>query len=186
MSKKLRTWIATPAETRTVWAITSLCIVVTIGAFMWPQIKPDSDPGKPSTLAKPPAATAKRSESTSPHRPVQAKPVAPSKKASKPTGHVKPALPALPNSVASKQMVKPVASKTLASGYYVQLGAFKDQKRAQTLASRLSPTWNTHIASRPGGMLAVWIGPYRTSKEASRYREKIASGTKLKGFVVKH
>jgi cell division septation protein DedD len=186
MAKRLRSWIATSAETRTVWVIASLCIAVTIGAFLWPQIKPDSDSGKSSTLIKPPAAMVKRPESASLHRPVQTKPAVPPKKASKQAGHVKPAPPTLPNSVPPKQMIKPVASTTLASGYYVQLGAFKDQKRARTLFSRLSPTWKTHIASRPNGMLAVWVGPYRTSKEASRYREKIASAAKLKGFVVKH
>jgi cell division septation protein DedD len=168
------------------WSIASLCIAMAIGAFLWPQIKPDSDSGKSSTLIKPPAAMVKQSESTPLHRPVQTKPVAPSKKAGKPAEHVKPAPPALPNSVASKQMAEPVASKILVSGYYVQLGAFKDQKRARTLFSRLSPTWKTHIASRPNGMHAVWVGPYPTHKEASRYREKITSTTKLKGFVVKH
>lgn len=186
MPKRLRAWIATPTETRMAWSIASLCIAVAIAAFLWPQIKPDSGSEKSSTLMKPTAAMVKRSESVSLHRPVQTKPVAPSKKASKPTEHVKPAPPTLPNSVAPKQMAEPVASKTLASGYYVQLGAFKDQKRARTLFSRLSPTWKTHIASRPNGMHAVWVGPYRTYKEASRYREKITSTAKLKGFVVKH
>ena len=186
MPKRLRAWIATPAETRTVWVIASLCIAVTIVSFLWPQIKPVSDSGKPVALMEPSATVIKQPAAESLHNPVQTKSVVPPKKASKPAEHVKSAPSTLPNSVPPKQMVKPVASKTLASGYYVQLGAFKDQKRAQTLSSRLSPTWNTHIASRPNGMLAVWIGPYRTSKEASRYREKIASTAKLKGFVVKH
>jgi cell division septation protein DedD len=183
MPKRLRAWIATPAETRTVWVIASLCIAVTIGAFLWPQIKPDSDSGKPVALMEPSAAMTKRPGSASPHRPVQTKSVV---ETGKPAERVKSAPKSSSNRAPSKQMAEPAASKTLASGYYVQLGAFKDQKRAQTLFSRLSPTWKTHIASRPNGMLAVWIGPYRTYKEASRHREKIASTAKLKGFVVKH
>lgn len=183
MPKRLRAWIATPAETRTVWAIASLCIAVTIVSLLWPQIKPDSDSGKPVALMEPSVAVTKQPAAKSLHTPVQTKHAV---EPGKPAERVKSAPKSSSNRAPSKQMAEPVASKTLASGYYVQLGAFKDQKRARTLASRLSPTWNTHITSRPSGMLAVWIGPYRTSKEASRYREKIASTAKLKGFVVKH
>lgn len=184
MSKRLRTWIATPAETRAAWVVASLCVAVTIGAFVWPQIKPDS--GKSSALIKPPAAGVEQPETASPRPPVQTKPAIPPKKAGTPAGHVKPAKSALPGSVPAKQMVEPVASKTLTSGYYIQLGAFKDQKPARILFSRLSPTWKTHITSRPNGMFAVWVGPYATYKEASLYRKKIMSTAKLKGFVVKH
>jgi cell division septation protein DedD len=186
MPKRLHAWIAKPTETRIAWVIASLCIAVAIGAFLWPQIKPDTNSKKAPSPIKSSAAVVKQPEPPSRHRPVQTKPVVPPKKASKPAEHAKPAPKTSPNRVPSKQLIKPVASKTLASGYYVQLGAFKDQKRARTLSRKLSPTWNTHIASRPGRMFAVWAGPYKTSKEASRYREKIASTAKLKGFVVKH
>jgi len=186
MAKRLRAWIATPTETRMAWSIASLCIAVTIAAFLWPQIKPVSDSGKSVTLIKPSAVVAKQPESKPPHRPVQTRPVAPPKKTDKPAERVKSAPKTLLNSVPPKQTAEPVASTALASGYYVQLGAFKDQKRARTLFSRLNPTWKTHITSRPNRMFAVWVGPYPTHKEASRYREKIASTAKLKGFVVKH
>ncbi|MFC1545958.1 SPOR domain-containing protein [Pseudomonadota bacterium] len=83
-------------------------------------------------------------------------------------------------------VTKAIPAKSLASGYYIQLGAFKDSTRAQKLSKKLASTWKTHITSRPNGMLAVWNGPYATFKEASLYREKITSTTKLKGFVVKH
>jgi len=184
MPKRLRAWIATPAETRTSWVIASLCVAVAIGSFLWPQIKPDSDSGKLATSMESSAVVVKRPES--PHHSIQTKAVVQPGKVNKPVVRVKPTPSPASKSVMPEQPIKPVASKTLTSGYYVQLGAFKDQKRAQTLSSRLSPTWKTHIASRPNGMLAVWVGPYATSKEASRYREKIASTTKLKGFVVKH
>ena len=109
MSKRLRTWIATPAETRAAWVIASLCVAVTIGAFVWPQNKPDSDSGKSSTLIKPPATTAKQPEAAAPHPPVQTKPVMQPKKASTPAGHVKPTQSTLPGSVLPKQIVAPGA-----------------------------------------------------------------------------
>ncbi|MDT8376225.1 MAG: SPOR domain-containing protein [Mariprofundaceae bacterium] len=184
MPKRLRTWIATPAETRTIRVVTSLCIAVAIGALLWPQIRPASDAGKPAASIESPAVAVKPQKSA--HHSVRTSPVAEPGKAAGPAEQLQPVPPPLPASAPPKQPSSPVASKTVASGYYVQLGAFRDQKRARTLSGRLSPTWETHIASRPNGMLAVWVGPYATSGEASRAREKIASVAKLKGFVVKH
>jgi len=182
MPKRLRAWIASPAEARTAWVIASLCVAVAIGSFLWPQIKPDS--GIVATSMKPSAVVEKRPGS--PHHSIQTKTIVQPGKASKPVARVKPAPSPASKRVTPEQTVKPVASKTVASGHYIQLGAFKEPKRAQALARRLTPTWKIHIVSRSNGMLAVWVGPYATSKEASRYREKIASTTKLKGFVVKH
>jgi len=180
MAKKLRAWITTPAETRTAWITASLCVVVIIGAFLWPQLKPDSE--TVHVPAKAPATVLKRSLPKTPPAPV--KPAAQPKQIAKPVEKAK-------SSPQPKKSVKAATAKTvpatsLATGYYVQLGAFKDSKRAKKLSKKLAPTWKTHIASRPNGMIAVWVGPYKTNKEAARYRDKIASTTKLKGFVVKH
>jgi len=179
---RLRSWTATTAEIRTAWVTASLCMAVTITSFLWPQTKPEFGSKPDITPAKRSAAALKQPVPKAPSTPT--KPVAQPKQISKTVEKLKP-------TPKPKKEVKAVASKTvtatsLASGYYVQLGAFKDQKRAQTLAKKLTPAWKTHIASRPNGMIAVWVGPYTTSKEATRYREKIASRTKLKGFVVKH
>jgi len=176
MPKRLRAWTTTPAETRIAWITASLCVVVIIVAFLWPQIKPDSASESKSIQTK----TAK----TIPAPSLAKSPPVISKPATKPVEKPKTAPQAKKR--VKVTVTKAIPAKSLASGYYIQLGAFKDSTRAQKLSKKLASTWKTHITSRPNGMLAVWNGPYATFKEASLYREKITSTTKLKGFVVKH
>ena len=176
MPKRLRAWTTTPAETRTAWITASLCVVVIIVAFLWPQIKPDSGSESKRVQAK--------TTKTVTTAPVAKAPPLISKPATKPVEKPKAALQAKKR--VKSTVTKAIPAKSLASGYYVQLGAFRDSTRARKLSKKLAPTWKTHITSRPNGMLAVWNGPYATFKEASLYREKIISTTKLKGFVVKH
>jgi len=83
-----------------------------------------------------------------------------------------------------KPQTKPASR--LPGGYYVQVGAFSKQKGAETLASKMAIHWITHIKTKSNKMLAVWVGPYATSKEAAKIKAEIASRTKTKGFIVKN
>ena len=177
MPKRLRAWIASPAETRATWIIASICIAVTIGFLLWPLAKSDSSNIQLATQADTVTTVLKQPKPL--HHTAQPK------KIKKSAERLKPASPPLPKSTLEKQPHKSVVSATLASGYYVQLGAFKDDQRAESLSKKLGSAWQTHIASRPNGMIAVWVGPYKTSKEATRFRDKLLLSTKLKGFVVK-
>jgi len=69
------------------------------------------------------------------------------------------------------------------SGYYVQLGAFKEQTRAKGLADRLSHLgWPSHIIAR-GQLHAVWAGPATTRKKAEQLQKAIAAKLGNEGFI---
>jgi len=176
------------------WIIASLCIVLVIGAFLWPMAGSE-EKGKTASRQKPVVeepsietiiATAQTKEERHQIK-RQAEPVQPVQPARAPAPEkaapvaVEKAVPAV-KAVAQSTKV----SATLPAGYYVQLGAFKERQRAEALTKRLSANWVTHIKAKPNNMRAVWAGPYPSSKEAERIKAEIAARTKIKGFIVKN
>jgi cell division septation protein DedD len=204
MSNKRRTWIATPTESRIAWIVAAATVVVVVAVFFWPHamtlgpettVSTDPQPADDESIGeiiakvqrtekhtiRPQADTAPANDpqpavKTQPKvtKPV---PVIAEKPEPKPVAKAKPA-PVV------KHQAKPTSG--LPKGYYVQVGAFSKQKGAETLASKMATHWITHIKSKSNKMLAVWIGPYASSKEAGKIKAEIASRTKIKGFIVKN
>lgn len=183
MSNKLRAWVATPTETRTAWIIASVCIALVIGSFLWPMID--------STFIEKNTSASKekiKSETESIEKiivKVQKQEAQTEKNSPQPAPVPKKAAPVTAKKTQSAS--KPTATpKSLPKGYYVQVGAFKERKRAQTLQKKLAANWKTQLKDKPNKMVAVWAGPYKNSKEAARIKTEISTRTKIKGFIVKN
>jgi cell division septation protein DedD len=184
MSKQLRAWTATPAETRAAWIVASLSIVLVIVSFLWPLMKDGYSDNVGISTQKRVSDTKSiekiianvRQEEI--HK-VKTRPE--KKKISRPAPAPKRTAP-----VAAQKSRQKTASATLPKGYYVQTGAFKERKRAEALQKRLAANWKTHTKVKPGNIIAVWAGPYKSSKEANRIKAEIASRAKIKGFIIKN
>ncbi|HXH65053.1 MAG TPA: SPOR domain-containing protein, partial [Mariprofundaceae bacterium] len=115
-----------------------------------------------------------------------AKPLFPPAPAPKPEPTVTPA--PKPQQAAPAPTTKPQATATampLPAGYYVQVGSFKDKQRAIALAGKVEDQhWQSRIAARPGGLHAVWVGPYPTRDAAEQAKPGLKKDTGLSGFVV--
>lgn len=80
---------------------------------------------------------------------------------------------------------RPVPVASIPTGYYVQLGSFKNKEGAATLARKAATRhWSSYVAPRPNGLHAVWIGPYRTRAEVDRAKEQLHKDMGISGFVV--
>ncbi|MDX8403277.1 MAG: SPOR domain-containing protein [Mariprofundaceae bacterium] len=183
MSKKLRTWVATPAETKAAWIIASICIVLVVGSFLWPLI--DNNYSEKNTFVSKQKIMPETESIEKIIAKVQKGGTQAEKKRPQPTPALKKTAPetAKKNQPASKPIT---TSKILPNGYYVQLGAFKERKRAQTLQKKLAANWKTQLKEKSNNMIAVWAGPYKNSKEATRIKSEIITRTKIKGFIVKN
>jgi len=207
MGKKLHLWIASPKESRTAWIIASISIVVVAAAFIWPDFDPANSPDLRSETVRTTAQkaeasdglhadlTKKDSESIkeiivavqekhaikSEPKPVQAPPPVVQKSTVQPKEVAKP-------TPSSKNTPKPPATvkSRPVSGYYVQLGAFKEKQRAVALQKKLASHWKAILKEKANNMTAVWVGPYPNSKEAEAAKHSIALRNKMKGFIVKN
>lgn len=80
---------------------------------------------------------------------------------------------------------RPVPVAAVPAGYYVQLGSYKNKDGAETLAKKAAfKHWSAYVAPRPGGLHAVWIGPYRKQTEAEQAKLKLHKDLGISGFVV--
>ena len=95
----------------------------------------------------------------------------------------KPPAPDLP------QDAPPTTNNTspLSSGYYIQVGAFSDKKRASAMQQKIQHAgWPVHIMPKAKGLLGVVIGPYPSRKQAEQQQKKILQQLKLKGYPIQH
>jgi len=68
-------------------------------------------------------------------------------------------------------------------GYFVQIGAFRDQQHALNLQARLAAKEvNVDIANKKG-LYAVLAGPYATDAAAQSAKQSLAASHHLAGFV---
>ncbi|MES0372072.1 MAG: SPOR domain-containing protein [Mariprofundaceae bacterium] len=187
MSKKLRGWVATPNETKTAWIIASACIVLVVVSFLWPQIGSDyieEITSTPKQKIKPENESIEKIIVK-----VQKQENRTVTKSPQPAPALKKPVPVIAEKAkqTSKPAPKPAtASKTLSKGYYVQVGAFKEHKRALVLQKKMASHWNIQLREKANKMVAVWAGPYKSSKEATRIKAEITTRTKIKGFIVKN
>ncbi|RMH62309.1 MAG: SPOR domain-containing protein [Zetaproteobacteria bacterium] len=73
------------------------------------------------------------------------------------------------------------------AGYYVQVGAFSDKRRALALRARVRKAgWPAQLIPKGHGLLAVAIGPYLTRKEASHKQQRILGQLHLKGYPIQY
>lgn len=198
MNQKLRTWIATPAETRTAWIIASGCVALIIAVLLWPlkesarnKPQPESSPeiGRQETRLEAKQSSGSiekliekvqreepRKVRITPEPEVRPQPV----RVAKPAPEAKKVVAAAP-----KKTVATTTPAALPKGYYVQLGAFSKRSGAESLQKKLATKLgNTHLKKKPNGMTAVWSGPYASKSEANSAQVDIAKRTGIKGYTV--
>jgi len=85
----------------------------------------------------------------------------------------------------SSVTVQPPKNRTLAYGYYVQAGAFKNAVRAKKLARSLQHAgWHMHTMVKNKGLHAVLAGPFQSRKKAESAKLKLAKRSGIKGFIL--
>lgn len=205
-------WIAKAAEYKIAIGIAAVCTVIILISLVWPSPQPETPISEVQTTPPPshvftvPAAPApapatapaiQPSQAPSPmEKELSAKPLFPAA----PTPAPKPPAPK-PQAAAPAPMAKPITSTpkpkpaapaaTVANmaptGYYIQVGSFKDKQRAITLAGKLqNENWPSLIVPRPDGMHGVWVGPYKAQSSADKAKLALKKGTGLSGFVYKN
>ncbi|MDQ6997561.1 MAG: SPOR domain-containing protein [Mariprofundus sp.] len=187
-------WQASLIEQRIAWSFSFCAIVITLFAIAQPQwfellSAVNSPVHQPTPVTKPVQPTRTKTMNT-----ITAAAESPApQKAAPPPAVIKPITQATP---VTPSQTKVIAKKTttiapkktvLASGFYVQLGAFDEKSRAQGLADQLKRKgWSVKIATKKNGMHAVWIGPKSTKPEAETLLKTIHRKLKQKGFIVQH
>ncbi len=192
MSEPLN-WHASLVEHRTAWILASSCLfVIAIAAIMPDLFEPSPD--RPAVVEK--QVPVINEVKVSPARATASKPAAQTESV------VEPPKPAVIDARAKVETEKPEqkarqskpaakpASTTSAtepsSGYYVQLGAFNEQPRAQGLVDQLKQHgWRAVVSQKSTGLFAVWAGP-GDRKAAENLQAAIERKLKIKGFIVHH
>jgi len=193
-------WHASMKEQRAFLAIALLCIVIMAVAGLKPDLfSRQPEPANQSietqvdNEAEQASAVANASDVAAVQKP-EAVDTSPSEQlavispANKPEAKpaVKPAVakPQPRPAPVPKAVVKPAAASAIASGYYVQLGAFSESPRAQGMADQVSlKGWKARVVPK-GKVHAVWVGPVANRGEADAARKEIEKKLKLKGFIV--
>jgi len=171
-------WQASLFEQRMTWGIVAICIMLVSLASArpeWFEFDFSTPPHKP---------VAKQAQTT------PAKHAATRHRQTHPVTHARRSATTVKKAPAIRAKTKisppPVAKHaTIAGGFYVQLGAFRERLRAQGLADQLQRKgWATVIAIKADGLHAVWAGPEKTRGDAEKLRKAIHLQFKHKGFIV--
>ncbi|MDQ6996963.1 MAG: SPOR domain-containing protein [Mariprofundus sp.] len=170
-------WTASLLEQRLAWGIAASCIILVLLASARPAWF-DFSTAQPKQTAR----QATKQALPTPAKPVAAKP----HKTHLNTRTKAHKVHAKTTSKPSTSPSPPIEKKhTIAEGFYVQFGAFRQRFRAQGLADQLQRKgWRPVIANTQGGLHAVWVGPKKTRNEAEKLRKAIHLKFKNKGFIV--
>lgn len=175
-------WQASANEHRTAWIIAASCLLLIFIASLKPDLFELSQESEPASISTE-ISTKADPEPLEELPPLEETIVQAQQK-------VKQIKPTPPKAVIQPKPVrKEVTTKkevnSIASGYYVQLGAFKEKPRAQGLVDQLKRQgWQALISSKANGLHAVWAGPKRSRTEIDRLQKAIEKKLKTKGFIV--
>jgi|GEM_PF-5020887 len=194
-------WIAKAAEYKMAIAIAVVCTIIILISLLWPKPKPaptinaiNSTPPAshvytaPST-PEPTTAPAPAPQKTTTPPPTSSSPME-QELAAKPLFPPAPATPApKPQALPAPKSAAPAANQktavSLPAGWYVQLGSFQDKQRAIALAGKVEDKhWQSRIAPRPGGLHAVWVGPYPTRAAADKAKLNLKKDIGISGFPI--
>jgi DedD protein len=197
-------WVAKAAEYKMAISIAAACTVIVLISLVWPKPKPEptisgitssppsshpvATPATPPPASKPvaeaPATSATPATPTeSPmQKELEAKPLFPPPP--KPAPAPAQAAPA-PKPQAMPAPITEATPQPVPVGYYVQVGSFEDKQHAIALAAKVEDKhWQSRLADRPGGLHAVWVGPYPTRAAVDKAKADLKRDG-LPGFVVK-
>jgi DedD protein len=195
-------WIAKAAEYKMALGIAVVCTVIILISLLWPKPKPaptisaiNSTPPAshvytaPSSAPAPATAPVPAPQTTTTPPPPSSSPME-KELAAKPlfppaTATPAPKAQALPAPKPAAPAANPNTAVSLPAGWYVQLGSFQDKQRAIALAGKVEDKhWQSRIAPRPGGLHAVWVGPYPTRTAAEKAKLTLKKDIGISGFPV--
>ncbi|NWF36842.1 SPOR domain-containing protein [Mariprofundus sp. KV] len=180
-------WQASVMEHRAAWIVAACCLLLILTASLKPDLFTPSPEQANETVTK-----LERAKSQAKHLPaaiieepeqIEPEPVV---EPVNPGTVVAPAKPVVKQEVAKKPVLKATPSADEpGSGYYVQLGAFKERPRAQGLIDQLKRHgWSGVLSQKNNGFYAVWAGPEQQRTEADKLQIAIEKKMKTKGFIV--
>ncbi len=196
MKHRLEQWAASLRERQIATSIALVCLLLIIIVSIWPDIFHSSGELSPvRQAAEPPATpvTAVATRAAQPPEPAitpaESQPAAPAKPEAAPAMPKKAPVATKPPAPDIPQDAPPATNSTppLSSGYYIQVGAFSDKKRASAMQQKIQHAgWPVHIMPKAKGLLGVVIGPYPSRKQAEQQQKKILQQLKLKGYPIQH
>jgi len=201
---RLKQWGASLRERQVATSIALVCLLLIVIVSIWPDIfqsasshdvpqqsgAPEATPSvamvkpgpaEPSVPASSPVATISPRAAESVSRSA-------TDASSAASHHAPPKVKAATTAI-QKSASKPPTLKTppLPTGYYVQVGAFSDRKRAEAMQQKVRRAgWPVYIMPKAKGLLGVVIGPYPSRKQAGQQQQKILQQLKLKGYPIQH
>jgi len=171
-------WQASLLEQRIAWGIAACCIILVFLASTRPEWFELPTPPPQPIVKKEPIRNTPRPAPVIHHHRVETPVEAPVK--------IQPAQPEpKKRPVVTTPKTKAPDTRVIASGFYVQIGAFHERLRAQGLADQLKRKgWKAVISTRKNSLFAVWIGPKQTRASAEKLLVTIQHKLKSKGFIV--
>jgi len=180
-------WQASVIEHRTAWSIALGCLLLILITSLKPDLFTATDRGseivaQDDVVAERPKPRVKAATPRIDKKPQQPA-VVHVTEAIKPKVVVATAKPVVKKAAATP--ISTSRSATPPSGYYVQLGAFKEQPRAQGLIDQLKRQgWSGTLSRKSNGLYAVWAGPEKERSKIDRLQIAIEKKMKIKGFIV--
>lgn len=95
-----------------------------------------------------------------------------------------PPRPAQQSSSKVAHKIQKNTSPPLSKGYFIQVGAFEKKSYAHQLSKRLNHKHWPSLVQRKKVLYAVQIGPYKSKKTATHYKNKLFQQEKLNGFII--
>ena len=183
-------WQASVIEHRTAWSVALCCLLLILITSLKPDLFSSSD--QVSVVAQEDIAAERPKHRAKPIAPrIDAKPKQPAlehvTEVKRPKVVVAAAKPIVKKSTPKKIVTKPAATtvSTPDSGYYVQLGAFKEKPRAQGLVDQLKRQgWSGILSRKSSGLYVVWAGPEKERSKVDKLQVAIEKKMKIKGFIV--
>ncbi len=171
-------WQASLLEQRIAWGIAACCIILVFLASTRPEWFELPAPTPQQVVNKEPNRKTSHPAPVIHHHQVETPLEAPVKtQPSKPKPKKR--------LVVTTPKTKTPDTTVIASGFYVQIGAFHERHRAQGLTDQLKRKgWKAVISTRKNRLYAVWVGPKQTHASAEKLLLTIQRKLKSKGFIV--
>jgi len=177
----LRPWSTESPERKWAMRIAIVCFMILIALPLLPEVKhhtEEKELTKTSITNKP--LTAIKEQKITPIKTILKPAPLHTKQDSKKT--ITPVKPHVKIIKTAQKNTAPVSSQ----GYFIQVGAFKDQSHAQKLQKQLLKKQWPAIIQKKKHLYAVQVGPYKNKTTANKIKNKLFSKTKINGFITHH
>jgi len=168
-------WRAAAPERNWAMVIISVCIILLTALIFWPRQAVQINTNTQAIIKQHNPVVQLNLPIEKYH--ITSKPVATALKKNPPTPHP-------PKKINASHSHHKAANQT---GYFIQIGAFRDSKRAKSLQAKLiKKHWRVSISPTKNHLYSVKIGAYSSKKTAQKAMLKLLHSEKIKGFITHH